>query len=115
MSNDRDVEAATQKPQIKISEVQKMLKDGKTRSDIGVRYGINGTDVKALFQHPELKGRKTIVKKESSFVIIDDVTVQADNAIQDTSHDAEDDVAEVVQESPVMTEESPKTNSWTRK
>ena len=62
----------SEKTQIKISDVLGMLQDGKTRKDIGEHYGLSGTDTKRLFQHPALKGRKTIKTKEVPFVIVDE-------------------------------------------
>ena len=69
--------------EIKISEVLTCLKEGYTRtkadknydSEIGSiqeKYSLNGIQVFELFKHDKLKGKKTIIKKEPAFTIIDD-------------------------------------------
>ena len=106
MSNVNE-EATSQKPQIRVSGVLEMLKNGKTRDDIAEHYGITKTAVKSLFQHPELKNKKTIVKKEDPFVLIDDVT------ISDSPNAPEEPVQEevLVEES---SEGSSEGNAWSR-
>ena len=59
-----------EKTKILISEIIQMLEDGKTRTDIQEKYGLNASEIKTLFKHPKLKGRKT--KKPLSFELIDD-------------------------------------------
>lgn len=61
-----------EKRKVNISEIQRMLKEGKTRKDIGDYFGLNGTETKILFSHPKLKGLKTIKKKELPIEIYDD-------------------------------------------
>ncbi len=60
------------KPKIGIKQVCDMLKDGKTRNEIAEFYGISKADCKRLFQHPDLKGKKTIKKPELGFEIVED-------------------------------------------
>ena len=59
--------------QIIVEDVLQMLKDGKTRAEIGEFYGLTAGGVKKLFTHPDLKGRRThqkfdfvVVKKEDA-------------------------------------------------
>lgn len=68
------------KQQIKVSEVLELLEQGKSRKEIGEYFGLNGVEVKTLFQHPELKGKKA--KKQMPFVIIDDINevIEEDNS-----------------------------------
>lgn len=66
-------------PQIKISEVMTLLKQGYTRfaeDNIGFgslqeHYSLSQADIRRIFQHEKLKGLKTIAP---TFELIDDVT-----------------------------------------
>lgn len=62
----------TQQVQVTVEQIQGYLNDGKTRRDIANILGISYTDVKEMFQHPELKGKKTKTKKVPGFVFVDD-------------------------------------------
>jgi len=73
------------RPTIVISQVLQDLKDGYTRTTSGTgydpeigsiqeKYGLNKTQVKQLFQHPQLLKKRTILKKDLGFVIQDDIT-----------------------------------------
>lgn len=59
------------KKEIKISEVLQLLQEGYTRDQIAVKYGISQKELKYLFQHPKLKGKKTI--KGIGIAIVDDL------------------------------------------
>ncbi len=59
------------KKEIKISEVLQLLQGGYTRDQIAVKYGISKKELKYLFQHPKLKGKKTI--KGIGIVVVDDL------------------------------------------
>lgn len=72
-------------PTIVISQVLQDLKNGLTRTttspgydpeigSIQEKYGLNKTQVKQLFQHPQLLKKRTILKKDLGFVIQDDIT-----------------------------------------
>ena len=95
--------------QIKISDVLGMLNNGNTRKEIQEHYGLNGVEVKTLFSHPELKGKKTKKKKELSFIIVNDVTGQEAPTPTEENTDTEEEtpVAEALPE----VEEEPKT-AW---
>jgi hypothetical protein len=54
--------------EIKVVDVQQMLREGKTRNQIGEHYGLNKTATGKLFAHPELKGRRT--HKDHGFTVI---------------------------------------------
>lgn len=60
----------SQQVPIRIAHVQKMLRDGKTREEIGEFYGLSKADVRRLFQHEDLKGKKT--HKKPGFKIIEE-------------------------------------------
>jgi len=59
------------KKEIKVSEVLQLLQEGYTRDQIAVKYGISQKELKYLFQHPKLKGKKTI--KGIGIAIVDDL------------------------------------------
>ena len=65
----------TSKPVIGIAQVLQMLKEGKTREEIRVHYGLNKTNLGLLFKHPQLIGKKTIKQKEAAFTIVEDEAV----------------------------------------
>lgn len=84
---------ANEKPQIRISDVLRMLQEeGKTRPEIGEHYGLNGVQLKKLFQHEELKGKKTRKAPEEAFVIINDVS--GDETPEETPDTEEGDTEE---------------------
>lgn len=67
----------SQKIQIRVTDVLAMLKDGKTREEIGEHYGLNKADTKALFSIPQLKGKRT--RKQRPFQIILDEADEVEN------------------------------------
>lgn len=87
------------KPKIGIKQVCDMLKDGKTRDEIAEFYGITKADCKRLFQHPDLKGKKTIKKPELGFEIVEDEV--EDESVKE----------EIVLDSPGIPEEEVKTEA----
>jgi len=66
-----------ERKQIKISEIIKLLENGYTRKNIAEKYDLKPIELKRLFSHPELKGKRT---KLQSFDIIDD-TIKDDQNI----------------------------------
>ena len=60
--------------QITISMIDQDLKDGVSKSDMAVKYGIKPWEVDEMFKHPLLKGRRPSRKKSLSFTFIDDMT-----------------------------------------
>ena len=59
-------------PKVKVSDVLKMLEEGKDRKDIAAHYGLNANQTKDLFGHPKLKGKKTKKDYSSAYVLEDD-------------------------------------------
>lgn len=45
--------------QIKVSEILNDLTNGLTRADIKAKYNLSTAQMKSIFSHPKLKGRKT--------------------------------------------------------
>ena len=106
--------------EIKISSILEDLKNGYTRlktdknynSEIGSiqeKYGLNGIQVFELFKHEKLKGKKTIVKKEPAFTIIDDTNGEEVTtvSVDDIDSPTGEALVEVVEEEVVETEEVP--------
>jgi len=99
--------------EIKLSGVLQDLKDGYTRlktdknydpkiGSIQEKYGLNGIQVFELFKHEKLKGKKTIIKKEPAFLLIDDidspveeVSVEVVEEVEETTSQENNDINEV--------------------
>jgi hypothetical protein len=60
--------------QLKISEILNDLTNGQTRQQIKEKYNLSTAQLKSVFSHPQLKGRKT-KKVEQPIDLVDDVTV----------------------------------------
>ena len=100
---------------ITVSMIDQDLKDGISKSEMAVKYGIKPWEVDEMFKHPFLKGRRPSRKKALSFTFVDDVTegnredigsatieevieVEGVDPNQITLHDAIDDAIETVKE-----------------
>lgn len=59
--------------QLKISEILNDLTNGQTRQQIKEKYNLSTGQLKSVFSHPQLKGRKT-KKVEQPVDLLDDVT-----------------------------------------
>lgn len=59
--------------QLKISEILNDLTNGQTRQQIKEKYNLSTGQLKSVFSHPQLKGRKT-KKVEQPIDLLDDVT-----------------------------------------
>ena len=115
----KEMAKLTPKDQIVIGVIQtlELLDNGFTREDIGEHYGITQAEVKELFMHPKLKGKKT--KKKPRFVIVDDASAEAiglpDTAPKTVSENEtpvtneEDNKAAVIEESK---EEGEPKKAW---
>ena len=84
------------KVKISIPDVKQDLANGLTRKEIGQKYGLNFTNTKALFQHPELKGLKTKKPFDPAFEIVGEETAQVAEAVATTVEEAP--VEEVAEE-----------------
>ena len=58
--------------QITVSMIDQDLKDGVSKADMAVKYGIKPWEVDEMFKHPFLKGRRPSRKKALSFKFVDD-------------------------------------------
>ena len=59
--------------EVKLSEIIYHLENGKTRADIKEIYSLSINELKTIFAHPLLKGKRTIFP---TVKLIDDVTLQ---------------------------------------
>lgn len=108
------------KNQIVISEVLGMLNNGKSREEIREFYDITPTELKLLFNHPKLKGKKTKKAIETSFEIVDDtetpvIQPETEQAFPDTSspYQNPDEAGETEEDvEPVDLTEESNTPSW---
>lgn len=94
-----------EKIQIKIPDVLALLDAGKSREEIGQHYNLSVADTRALFNEPELKGKKA--KKQRPFVIVreeQEEVAAAISATEQTNEVAQDEVGNTQEE--VATSES---------
>ena len=90
-------------PVIGITQVLQMLKEGKTREEIRVYYGITKGDLVLLFKHPQLIGKKTIKPKPPRFTIVEN---ENDNQEDVGQTPAEEESADVKAEEEEFTGDS---------
>lgn len=94
---------------ITVSGILEDLKDGYTRTtnekhylgdekSIQEKYGLNKSQVKDLFDHPKLKGKKTIAIKAPAFILEDDTeeSVEISDAPTDITDIKDSDENEAV-------------------
>ena len=59
---------------ITVSMIDQDLKDGISKPEMAIKYGIKPWEVDEMFKHPFLKGRRPSRKKALSFSFVDDIT-----------------------------------------
>ena len=59
---------------ITVSMIDQDLKDGISKPEMAIKYGIKPWEVDEMFKHPFLKGRRPSRKKTLSFSFVDDIT-----------------------------------------
>jgi hypothetical protein len=70
---------------LKISEVLTALDNGMTRDDIQEKYNLSTRQLKSIFQHPKLKGKKT--KSIQVLVnLVDDLEVETVQQISEPNY-----------------------------
>jgi len=83
---------------ITVSMIDADLKNGISKPEMAIKYGIKPWEVDEMFKHPFLKGRRPSKKKPLSFVFEDDTepssTVIEVDPNQVTLHDAIDEAIE---------------------
>ena len=65
-------EAGETPAQITVSMIDQDLKDGISKPEMAIKYGIKPWEVDEMFKHPFLKGRRPSRKKTLSFTFVDD-------------------------------------------
>ena len=86
---------------ITVSMIDQDLKDGVSKSDMAVKYGIKPWEVDEMFKHPFLKGRRPSRKKALSFSFVDDLEPKEEEFVdpnQVTLQDAIDSAIESAEE-----------------
>jgi len=73
-----NVTAGETPEKITVSMIDQDLKNGISKSEMTVKYGIKPWEVDEMFKHPFLKGRRPSKKKPLSFKFIDDMTICTD-------------------------------------
>ena len=68
--------------QITVSMIDQDLKDGISKAEMSVKYGIKPWEVDEMFKHPFLKGRRPSRKKALSFKFVDDVTTTKEEEVE---------------------------------
>ena len=58
--------------EITVSMIDQDLKDGISKPEMAIKYGIKPWEVDEMFKHPFLKGRRPSKKKPLSFIFEDD-------------------------------------------
>ena len=67
-----NVTAGETPEQITVSMIDQDLKDGISKPEMVIKYGIKPWEVDEMFKHPFLKGRRPSRKKALSFIFEDD-------------------------------------------
>jgi len=88
---------------ITVSMIDQDLKNGVSKSEMAIKYGIKPWEVDEMFKHPFLKGRRPSRKKALSFSFVDDVTTNKEEEVttdpnQVTLEQAIDDAIETVED-----------------
>ena len=63
--------------EITISMIDQDLKDGITKPEMAIKYGIKPWEVDEMFKHPLLKGRRPARKRTLSFSFVDDMSKES--------------------------------------
>ena len=83
----------SEKRQIVVEDVLEMLEAGKTRAEIKEHYGLNGVELKKLFQHEDLKGKRT--HKERSFEIVTRADLNGGEPASEVTETVEEEAPEM--------------------
>jgi hypothetical protein len=87
------------KVKVSIPEVLKWLEDGLDRKEIAAKLGLNFTQLKALFQHKDLKGKKTHTNPADAFEIVEELPAGSEATEEKASEAvAETATSEAIQE-----------------
>ena len=70
----KNVEAGETPTEISVSMIDQDLKDGVTKPEMAIKYGIKPWEVDEMFKHELLKGRRPLRKRTLSFTFVDDMS-----------------------------------------
>jgi len=96
---------------ITVSMIDQDLKDGVSKSDMAVKYGIKPWEVDEMFKHPFLKGRRPSRKKALSFSFIDDVTTNKTRYVSEDLVEPEYEIKEEVDPNQITIEDAIKEST----
>ena len=97
------------KTPIIVEDVLEMLENGKTRDEIQEHYGLTNPELKQLFKHPELKGKKTKKVVEVNVMTRAELEAQENLQPENNTESVETKSEEVVAE---QEEEFSEEESW---
>ena len=101
------VEAGDTPEKISISMIDQDLKDGITKAEMSIKYGIKPWEVDEMFKHELLKGRRPARKRILSFTFVDDMSEPPlVDPNQVTLEDAIDEAIEAVEEVKTQMQET---------
>ena len=83
---------------ITVSMIDQDLKDGISKSEMTIKYGIKPWEVDEMFKHPFLKGRRPSKKKPLSFVFEDDISEQKDTMSIEDIKEAKEEITDALTE-----------------
>ena len=88
-----NVTAGETPEKITVSMIDQDLKDGVTKPEMVIKYGIKAWEVDEMFKHPFLKGRRPARKRTLSFSFVDDTDTPEITGIPqgDTISDTDDE------------------------
>jgi transcriptional regulator len=92
----------SEKKLITVSQILDLLNEGKTRKEIKEELNLTENEIKFVFKHPKLKGKKA--KKPLSIELVDDTTnnsIKNSNVLYLTEEDSEENSEENLEENPV--------------
>ena len=73
-----NVQAGETPAQITVSMIDADLKNGISKSEMAIKYGIKPWEVDEMFKHPFLAGRRPSRKQVLSFTFVDDILPNAE-------------------------------------
>ena len=91
---------------ITVSMILEDLDNGIDRNGIKDKYGLQAWEVKQMFEHPTLKGKKAKKVRKLSFNFVDDTAVDP-NQTSIPVEDVHTEASMVVEATPELQEEDP--------
>ena len=108
MINTRETVTPGETPdEITLSMIGQDLKDGITKPEMAIKYGIKPWEVDEMFKHPFLKGRRPLRKRTLSFTFVDNTEeINNEQRVQNTVNDLHQAIeksgGEVITDEPII-------------